>query len=341
MASIRVRRLATIGVGLLVGMLGLTQAANAEARLAEAVERARAATVGILGERNASSSSFSVGPFTVKGSGVHIRDGFVLTARHAVERLEGSRTVIPEHIAVLTHAFDELQAELVGFNGFLDLAVYHLNELPQDGQTPALPRIPFGGEEPRPGDRVFTVGYPLGWGPTVAFGGVGNPNTFLPTAQTRLVQVDLSVCSGNSGGGMFNADGELVGLIHAIIQTESLQAERRCSRLGFSVPGPLVRRIALALIEGERVVFPRFGIRMSTVKVGSRWRVSVVKATGPARAGGLRKGDILLAIDNQEIASAAHFKQYLIEHTVPGQRVSVKILRKGAQETFVVTLGAL
>ena len=66
----------------------------------------------------------------------------------------------------------------------------------------------FSQTEALPGERVFTVGYPLGWGPAISYGYIGNPNTFLQTVQSRLLQVDLSACSGNSGGGLFNAHGE-------------------------------------------------------------------------------------------------------------------------------------
>ena len=132
------------------------------------------------------------------------------------------------------------------------------------------------------------------------------------------MQVDLSACSGNSGGGLFNGQGELVGMVNAIIQTETTQGERRCSRFAFAVPGKLVQRMVTALIDGKNPRFPRVGIKMTVVKMGTRWRVAVAKATGPARKGGMRKGDILLSIEHNEITSAAQLKNYLIEHTAPG-----------------------
>ena len=93
--------------------------------------------------------------------------------------------------------------------GFLILPCTGLD---RDNDAGELPLVSFGRDEPRQGDEVFTVGYPLGWGPALAFGHLGNPQTFLPTAQSRLMQVDLSACSGNSGGGLFNAQGALVGI---------------------------------------------------------------------------------------------------------------------------------
>lgn len=298
------------------------------------IEQAKRATVGIL-QVSEDIDKATKTHFSVRGSGFHLRDGYIVTARHAVERQQGGKTVIPKEISVLTPMLEEFPATLVGVNAFLDMVVYRVDI--REGSS--LGNASFAQEPPQSGEQLFTVGYPLGWGPAVGYGRLGNPNTFLPTAQTRLLQVDLSACSGNSGGGLFNGKGELVGMVHAIIQTETTQGERRCSRFAFAVPGPLVQRIATALIEGKNPHFPRVGINMTVVKVGTRWRVAVAKATGPARNGGMRKGDILLSIDDTEITSAAQFKNYLIERTTSGQRVTIKVRRGETEKSILVTLG--
>jgi serine protease Do len=103
--------------------------------------------------------------------------------------------------------------------------------------------------------EVFTVGYPLGWGPTMAFGRLGNTTTFLQTVETRLIQADLSACSGNSGGGLFNTQGEIVGIMHAIIQTEKDETQAHCSRMTFAIPGILAERIVNAAFTGKPLTF--------------------------------------------------------------------------------------
>jgi len=305
-------------------------------QLSKAIERAKAATVGILRHVEDSPSQATQRHFSVRGTGVHIRDGYILTASHAVKGTERGKPVIPNNITVLTEDLQELPAVLTGVNVFLDIAVYRVNH--QEG-TSRLGSIPFGDTDPEPGEEVFTVGYPLGWGPALGFGRIGNPNTFLPTVQSRLMQIDLSACSGNSGGGLFNVRGEIVGVVHAIIQTETTQGERRCSRFAFAVPGPLVHRIATALIQGRHPEFPKLGIQMTAVKKGTQWRVAVGKATGPARKGGLRKGDILLSIEETAITSPGQLKNYLIERTTPGQRVAIRILRGQNEKILHVILG--
>jgi serine protease Do len=188
------------------------------------------------------------------------------------------------------------------------------------------------------GSEVFTVGYPMGWGPTMAFGRVGNVNTFLPTVDTRLIQVDLSACSGNSGGGLFNQAGEIVGLMHAIIQTDKDETQIHCSQMTFAIPGALAERIVNAAIEGKPLRFSKLGIHMTAVKDGTKWRIAVKDVADPAKEAGIQKHDILLAIEDTEILDAAHLKNYLIERTAPGQRVAVKVRRAEADLTFTVTL---
>ena len=301
----------------------------------ETIEQAMRTTVGILSETPAERGSGFRGRFSIRGSGVHIRDGYVMTARHAVERDQGSQKVLPKDIFVMTHDLAELPAHLVGGSAYLDIVLYRVSE-PHRNQLPAA--APFAGAESRAGDHVFTVGYPLGWGPTVAYGRIGNPNTFLPTADTRLLQADLAACSGNSGGGLFNADGELVGIMHAIIKSEGPGENQRCSRLAFAVPAILVQRIATALAEGRQPGFSRLGIQMAPIRVGTRWRVSVGDASGPAKEGGVQKGDVLVAINDTDITDAAQLKNYLMERTSPGQTVTLRVLRGNQELQLSITL---
>jgi serine protease Do len=318
-----------------LALLGAT-AVGAESpgtRQADAIEQAMHATVGILSETPVERGSGFQGRLSIRGSGVHLRDGYIVTARHAVERDRGS-TALPKEIFIMTADLAELPARLVGGSAYLDIVLYRIDETYR-GQVQAV--APFAGIDARTGDQVFTVGYPLGWGPTVAYGRVGNPNTFLPTADTRLVQADLSACSGNSGGGLFNARGELVGVMHAIIKTEG-QGDQRCSRLAFAVPAILAQRIVTALTEGRQPGFSRLGIQMAPVRVGAKWRVSVGDASGPAREGGVQKGDLLVAIDDTDITDAAQLKNYLMERTTPGQTVTLRVLRGGQELRLSIVL---
>jgi S1-C subfamily serine protease len=311
--------------------------AHAETPSAGAIERAKQATVGILSETPAERESGYQGRLSVRGTGVHLRDGFIVTARHAVERDQGSKKVLPQSIFVLTDNLAELPAHLVGGSAYLDLVLYRIGDAHRDQLRIG---IPFAARGATAGDEVFTVGYPLGWGPAIAYGRIGNPNTFLPTAETRLLQTDLSACSGNSGGGLFNVFGELAGVMHAIIRTDQGQGEQRCSRFAFAVPAILAQRIVTALIEGRQPSFSRLGIQMTQVRVGTTWRIAAGEVTGPAKDGGVQKGDVLVAINGIAITDAAQLKNYLMEQTSPGQTARLRVLRGDRELELSITLGA-
>lgn len=299
------------------------------------IQQAKRATVGVLQPGEDAQRQGGKANFVMRGTALHLRDGYLLTARHVAEQDEAGRRALAKQITVLTADLDEVSATLVGVNAFLDLAVYRLSQ----DMAGRLPNLSVAPSDPDAGEEVFTVGYPLGWGPAIAFGRIGNPSTFLPTVDTRLFQIDLSVCAGNSGGGLFNARGELIGIMHAMIQTTTDRGEQPCSPLAFASPGTLVHRVASALISGEQPGFSKLGTALTAVRMGTRWRVAVAEANGPARDGGVQKGDVLLAIEYTDIADGAQLKNYLIERTVPGQRVVLRVLREGKEHILHVTLG--
>jgi serine protease Do len=300
-------------------------------------ERAKRATVGILEDTQDPRTPEKPGKIVVRGTGIHLRDGYVVTARHAVEQNGPSGPTLPTHIRLITTDLHELPAEMVGQSAYLDVVVYRIAEKHRSLMTATAS---FAAANVGPGTEVFTIGYPMGWGPTMAFGRIGNANTFLQTVDTRLLQADLSACSGNSGGGLFNMTGEIVGVMHAIIQTEKDETQVRCSQMAFAVPGTLAQRIVTAAIDGKPLGFSKLGVHMTAVKDGTRWRIAVKDVTDPAKSAGIQKHDIILAVDDTEILDAAHLKNYLIERTTPGQRITVKVRRIDADLTFTVVLGS-
>ena len=202
---------------LVVALLYPTWATGGTGTNAEAIEQAKRATVGILEDTQDPRTPDKPGKIKIRGTGFHLQDGYIVTARHAVEKHSPTGQIVPKVIRVLSSDLHEFVAQIVGDSAYLDVVVYRLNQK----DRPLMPiSTVFAAEAPIVGSEVFTVGYPMGWGPTMAFGRIGNANTFLQTVETRLVQADLSACSGNSGGGLFNQAGEVVGIMHAVIQTD-------------------------------------------------------------------------------------------------------------------------
>ena len=317
-------------------LLGVSTNAFPETALRpETIERAKKATVGILEDTQDPRVPDKPGKIKIRGTGFHLHNGYIVTARHAVEKNSPMGHIVPKIIHILTTDLHELVAQIVGESAYLDVVVYRLNQK----DRPILDvDTGFAADPPAVGSEVFTVGYPMGWGPTMAFGRIGNANTFLQTVDTRLLQADLSACSGNSGGALYNEGGEVVGIMHAVIQTDKEESQVFCSQMAFAIPGTLASRIVAAAIEGKPLAFSKLGIQMTAVKDGTKWRMAVKDVSEPAKAAGIQKHDIILAIEDTEILDAAHLKNYLIERTVPGQRVSVKVRRAEADLTFTVTL---
>jgi serine protease Do len=323
-------------VAILSGVCSHASASAETGTQAEVIERAKRATVGILEDTQDPRTPDKPGKIKIRGTGFHLHDGYIATARHAVEKNSPTGHIVPKVIHVLTTDLHELVAQIVGESAYLDVVVYRVN---QKDRAVLEIATGFAPEPPAVGSEVFTVGYPMGWGPTMAFGRIGNANTFLQTVETRLLQADLSACSGNSGGALYNQAGEVVGILHAVIQTDKDETHVSCSQMAFAIPGTLAARIVAAAIEGKPLAFSKLGIHMTAVKEGTKWRMAVKDVAEPAKTAGIQKHDILLAIEDTEILDAAHLKNYLIERTVPGQRVSVKVRRAEADLTFTVTLG--
>ena len=298
---------------------------------------AKHVTVGILEDTQDQRTPEKPGKVVVRGTGFHLRDGYVITARHAAEKHNPSTgTIIQKQVRILTNDLHELPADLVGDRAFMDVVIYRVTE---QHRSKLQAGTSFAAGDVSPGMEVFTVGYPLGWGPTMAFGRLGNTNTFLPTVETRLIQADLSACSGNSGGGLFNTQGEIVGIMHAIIQTEKEETQAHCSRMTFAIPGILAERIVNAALAGKPLTFSKLGVHMTSVKDGTKLRIAVKDVVDPAKAAGIQRHDVLLAIEDTEILDGAQLKNYLVERTTPGQEVSVKVRRIDADLTFHVVLG--
>jgi serine protease Do len=325
--------LAMAFVGFVLGLFA-TEGAAIDATV---LTRAKLATIGILEETQDQRTPDKPGKILVRGTGFHLHDGYIVTARHAAEQHDATTgAIIPKQIRILTTDLHELPADLVGDSAFMDVVLYRIAE---HHRAKVQTGTPFASGDVEPGQEVFTVGYPMGWGPTMSFGHLGNTRTFLQTVDTRLIQADVAACSGNSGGGLYNERGEVVGIMHAIIQTERDDSTARCSRMAFAIPAILAERIVNAALQGKPLAFSKMGIQMMAVRDGTRWRMAVKDVGEPAKSAGIQKHDIIIAVDDNEIDDAAHLKNYLIERTTPGQQVSVKVRRVDTNLTFTVTLG--
>ena len=270
------------------------------------------------------------------GSGVIISsDGYILTCAHVVD---GASTI------TVTIDDKDYTATLVGEDTTSDVAVIKIDAT---GLTPAT----VGDSDSlKVGQSVMAVGNPLGeLGGTVTGGMISALNrsvTIQGTSSTNtmsLIQMDASVSPGNSGGGLFNMSGELIGIVNA--KSSSSDAEG----LGFAIPINDAIKVAQQLLENGYVTGrPYLGITylgvedaQTAAQLGVNaygvYVVEVVKG-GPAERAGLQSGDRIVSIDGTEIASKDDLGTLMQKHAA-GDTLNITIARNGQMQTVSVTLG--
>ena len=269
------------------------------------------------------------------GSGVIISsDGYILTCAHVVD---GASTI------TVTIGDKDYTATLVGEDTTSDIAVIKIDA---DGLTPAT----VGNSDSlKVGQSVMAVGNPLGeLGGTVTGGMISALNRSVTIQGSSsvntmsLIQMDASVSPGNSGGGLFNMNGELVGIVNA--KSSSSDAEG----LGFAIPINDAIKVAQELLENGYVTGrPYLGITYLAVtdaqtasQLGVNaygdYVVEVVKG-GPAEKAGLQAGDRIVSIDGSEIAAKDDLSTLMQKHAA-GDTLSFTVARGGQMQTVSVTL---
>ena len=270
------------------------------------------------------------------GSGVIISsDGYILTCAHVVSGASNITVSIGDK---------DYPATLVGEDTTSDIAVVKVDAT---GLTPAT----VGNSDSlKVGESVMAVGNPLGeLGGTVTSGIVSALNrsvTIQGTSSTNtmsLIQMDASVSPGNSGGGLFNMNGELIGLVNA--KSSSSDAEG----LGFAIPINDAIKVAQDLLENGYVSGrPYMGITYLAVTDAQTaaqlnvtaygvYVVDVVQG-GPADKAGLKTGDRIVSIDGTEIAQKDDLGTLIQQHAA-GDTLSITVAREGQMQTVSLTLG--
>jgi putative serine protease PepD len=281
------------------------------------------------------------------GSGVVLTDsGYIMTNAHVVT-LEGkSRTGT---YTVLTSSGDIYTAKLVGYDSLADTAVLKIQ-----GNAKGIKPITFANsDDVKVGDTTIAIGSPLGLSGTVTTGIVSavarpisvassevgaNPNSYVSLIST---QTDAAINSGNSGGALLNARGDLIGMNDAI--ATSGQSSGNIG-IGFSIPANYAKRIADELIATGKATHGRIGATVqdgtasnTTFTTGAQI-VSISPDSAAAQAG-LRAKDLIVKLNNVVITDATQLTA-LVRSQAPGTNVKLTYKRDGVQKTITVKLGS-
>ncbi len=273
-------------------------------------------------------------PARGEGSGFVISDdGYILTNAHVVEDAR--------EVTVRMTDRREYGAEVVGVDRRTDVAVLKID-------AKDLPVVRIGdASRLKPGEWVIAIGSPFGFDNTVTAGivsaiarSLGNPDTYTP-----FIQTDVAVNPGNSGGPLFNMQGEVVGINSQIYsRTGGYQG------VSFAIPIDVAVDVKNQLVATGRVQRGRIGVAIQEVNQAladsfelSRPRgalVSEVVAGGPAAAAGLEPGDVILAVDGKAIERSSELPP-LIAAIKPGKQATLAVWRNKSEKKLRVKVGEL
>jgi serine protease Do len=264
------------------------------------------------------------------GSGFVIsEDGFVVTNNHVIEGAD--------EITIEFFSGQELKAEVIGTDPKTDIALLKVEA------TAPLPFVNFGDSNAaRVGDWVIAMGNPLGQGFSVSAGIVSARNRALSGTYDDYIQTDAAINRGNSGGPLFNMDGEVIG-----VNTAILSPNGGSIGIGFSMASNVVTRVVDQLKEFGETRRGWLGVRIQDVTEDVADAMGLAKASGalitdvpdgPAMEAGLQTGDVIMSFDGVDVADTRALVRQVGNSPV-GQTVRVTVMREGKTQTIKVVLG--
>ncbi|MEJ6403541.1 Do family serine endopeptidase [Yoonia sp. 2307UL14-13] len=268
------------------------------------------------------------------GSGFVISaDGFIVTNNHVIE---GADEIL---IEFYPGGEPGVPAEIVGTDPNTDIALLKVD---LDG----LEFVEFGdsnGDGSRVGDWVMAMGNPLGQGFSVSAGIVSARNRALSGTYDDYIQTDAAINRGNSGGPLFNMDGEVIG-----VNTAILSPNGGSIGIGFAMSAAVVTNVIDQLKEFGETRRGWLGVRIQDVTPDmvdaidgldlARGALVTDVPAGPAEDAGMLSGDVILNFDGVEIEDTRELVR-IVGNSPVGKEVPVEVLREGDMESLTVTLG--
>jgi serine protease Do len=269
------------------------------------------------------------------GSGVIISaDGYIATNNHVVDGADS--------VTVALNDGREFTAKVVGRDPQTDIAVIKVD-------AKDLPAVTFADTSKiEVGDRVLAIGNPFGIGETVTTGIVsakGRSIGILADVEgyEDFIQTDAAINPGNSGGALVDVDGRLVGINTAILsRTGGFQG------VGLAVPANMVSQVADSLVKNGKVVRGYLGVGIQNItpalvdsfnlKTNKGALVSDVVEDAPAAKAGLKQGDVITAINGQNVTDANSLKLQ-VSTFAPGTKLNLEVLRDGKAKEITATTG--
>jgi serine protease Do len=260
-------------------------------------------------------------------------DGYIVTNNHVIEGAD--------EITVTLQDNTSLKAKLIGHDDRTDIAVLKVEA------DHKLPAVPFADSDTaRVGDWVLAIGNPFGLGGSVTAGIVSARGRDIRQGPyDDFIQTDAAINRGNSGGPLFNMDGQVIGINTAIYSPSGGSIG-----IGFSIPANEAKNVVMQLRDFGRAKRGWLGVRIQQVtpdiaeslglKDAAGAMVAGVNDGGPAEKAQLRNGDIVLKFNNQDIKEMRNLPRIVAETPI-GQAVPVVVWRDGKQVTLQAVVAEL
>lgn len=265
------------------------------------------------------------------GSGFIIdENGYIITNNHVVDKAESISITLSDNT--------KTEARVIGKDPKTDLALIKI-----ETKRP-LNAVKFGDSDKiRVGDWVLAIGNPFGLGSSVTAGIVSAKSRDIESGPyDSFIQTDASINQGNSGGPMFNLQGEVIGISSAIFSTTGAS-----QGVGFAIPANLAGWVISQLKEHGEVKRGWIGIKIqpNTPEIADSLGISAnqgvvvsgVTEQGPAQKAGLQAGDIVLSFNRQPIDNTKNLSR-LIAETKIGTPAPIEIWRSGQKQTLTVPI---
>jgi serine protease Do len=268
--------------------------------------------------------------------------GFVIDAEQGIIVTNNHVIADADDVEVNFSDGKKLKAEIIGKDSKTDLAV-----LKVDPKGYKLTAVKFGNsDQSRVGDWVMAIGNPFGFGGTVTVGIISARNRDIQSGPyDRFIQTDAAINRGNSGGPLFNMDGEVIGINSAIISPSGGSIG-----LGFSIPAELAMGVVDQLRQFGETRRGWLGVRIQPVtddiaeglgmKTTEGALIAGVIKGGPVADGTLQAGDVVTMFDGKPVKESRELPRIVAESPV-GKEVDVVVIRKGQQINVRVKLGRL
>ncbi len=269
------------------------------------------------------------------GSGFIISpDGYVVTNNHLIAGLTGTGVV--DSVTVTTTDRREYAARIVGRDESSDLALLKI-----DGAN--LPFVRWGDStKARVGDWVIAIGNPYGLGGTVTAGIISALHRGITGvgAYDRYIQTDAAINMGNSGGPMFDLNGNVIGINSALISPTGASVG-----IGLAIPAEAAKPVIDALMRGQRPSRGYLGATLQAVDEDLAPSLGIPKDSGeivqslvpggPGSLAGLQQGDVIVKVNSQQV-TPEQTVSYLIANSPVGTRIPLEIIRAGRHATVMV-----